>query len=181
MKEEWKAVKGFEGWYEISNAGRIKSINRTIVHKEDRFSIGKIQTVIGKIRKPCKNNKGYLTIQLFKNSKHHKRYIHRMVAESFIINDENKKEVNHKDGNPLNNNVENLEWVTKDENMKHALDNGLYTTEKKVKSINTITGEEIEYKSVCEAARQLKINHTAIVQNLKRRSKTCKNCIWEYI
>jgi hypothetical protein len=181
MNEIWNDIKDFEGWYEISNIGNIRSKTRIIEHKKDNLNRQKNQISKGKIRKKTINNKGYEYVQLFKNCKIVKRYIHRMVAESFLSNEFDKKEVNHKDGNPLNNHVDNLEWVTKNENMKHALDSGLYTTEKKVKSINILTGNETVYKSIGNASRLLGINHTAIVQNLKKRSKTCKNCIWEYI
>lgn len=181
MNEIWKDIKDFEEWYEVSNIGNVRSKTRIIEHKKDRLGRIKKQVSIGKTRKISVNNKGYAFIQLFKNSNYNKKYIHRIVAEAFILNEHNKKEVNHKDGNPLNNHVNNLEWVTKAENMKHALDSGLYTTEKKVKSINVTTGIETIYKSIGNAARILCISHTAIVQNLKKRSKTCKNCKWEYI
>lgn len=113
MKEEiWKDIKGYEGYYQVSNLGRIKSLQRNGTIKKDR------------ILKP-NNVKGYLQITLQKNGIKAYKKIHRIVAENFITNINNKTEVNHIDGNKHNNCIENLEWVTKSENQKHAYKLGL--------------------------------------------------------
>jgi hypothetical protein len=109
--EEWKPIAECNGEYHISNQGRVKS-----------FKYGK-----ERILKPAINSSGYWYIFIFiKNEKPKFSMIHKLMAVAFISNPENKKEVNHKDGNKLNNNLCNLEWVTHSENMKHAWDNGLF-------------------------------------------------------
>ena len=104
--ETWKDIKGFEGIYQISNMGRAKSF------KADPN--GRILSI--------KNSKGdYLNIVLCHGNKRRSVKVHRLVAEAFIPNPDNKPEVNHKDGNKQNNRVGNLEWVTRAENHRHAL------------------------------------------------------------
>lgn len=116
IKEIWKDIPNYEGLYQISNYGQAKSlmfINKQCKNKRE------------KILKTYINNRGYKTIKLAKNKTKKAFFIHRLVAENFINNLENKKEVNHIDGNKLNNNVSNLEWCTRSENMHHAYEMGL--------------------------------------------------------
>jgi hypothetical protein len=103
--EQWKDIKGYEGLYKISSHGRVKSLK---FNKK-------------RILKFCYAGDGrYLKVILFNNGKLKGFRIHRLVAETFISNFENKLEVNHKDGNAFNNNVSNLEWVTHKENIHHS-------------------------------------------------------------
>jgi len=110
MEEEiWKDIEGYEGIYTVSNLGRVYS------HLK------------GRIREPKKMPKGYLHLVLTKDKKQKDVLLHRIVAMSFIPNaDTYKIYVNHKDGDKLNNSVANLEWVTNQENINHAHENGLY-------------------------------------------------------
>ena len=108
--EIWKDIVGYEGLYQISNFGRTK---RT--YKNSKV----------KILKPWINRQGYLIVDLCKNSKSKHFPIHRLVATAFIQNPENKPEPNHEDGNKFNNHVSNLKWVTKSENIQHAMNSGL--------------------------------------------------------
>ncbi|EGT3613198.1 hypothetical protein E5N06_07555 [Clostridium perfringens] len=106
LKEEWRAVKGFEGIYEISNLGRLKSFKK--------YKNGYILS--------NKNSKGgYLSVILRDKDKKVCTRIHRLVAETFISNPKNYPVVNHIDGNKQNNKVENLEWCTIQHNVKHAI------------------------------------------------------------
>ena len=118
-KEIWKNIKEFEGIYQISNLGRIKSIERQV-------SNGKGQRIItDKILKYRIWNNKYYQVKLSKKGKVTTHYVHRLVAETFITNeDKNKNVINHIDNNGLNNIVENLEWCTQKENVRHAWNNG---------------------------------------------------------
>ena len=116
IKEIWKDIPEYEGLYQISNYGQIKSL--TFINKQCKKKREKIL-------KSYINNRGYKIIKLTKNKTKKAFFIHRLVAENFIDNLENKKEVNHIDGNKLNNNVKNLEWCTRSENMHHAYEIGL--------------------------------------------------------
>lgn len=111
-----KEIKGYEGLYSIYEDGRIWS------HKTNTFMRG----TVGK--------KGYLAVTFLKKDKRKDYRVSRLVAMTFIPNPENKKEVNHKDGDKLNNNVKNLEWCTRSENMQHAFKNGLMDDRKGDKS-----------------------------------------------
>ena len=114
MKEIWKDIKGYEGLYQISNTGKIKSLER---YKDNH---SKKQLVKEKIRKQIISKTGYYTCMLTKNGNLKLFKVHRIVAEAFIPNPNNYPIINHIDGNKLNNNVSNLEWCTRSENQKHA-------------------------------------------------------------
>lgn len=105
LNEEWKPVKGYEDFYQISNLGNISNYR--------------------KVLKPFINNSGYQVIDLRVNGIRKKFLIHRLVAKHVIVNPQNLKVVNHKDGNKLNNSVDNLEWCTNSENILHARRTGL--------------------------------------------------------
>lgn len=102
--EQWKDIPGFENKYQISNTGAVKSSCR---NKEIIMS-------------PALNTFGYPKVGLYKDSKYTSATVHRLVAEAFIDNPDNKPQINHIDGNKANNNVSNLEWCTNSENMQHA-------------------------------------------------------------
>jgi hypothetical protein len=122
MKIIWKDIEGFENIYKINNIGIVKSLDKKL-RIGNGFYIKK-----GRIIKPYMNNSGYLRINLYDNKIKIAYYLHRLLAQTFIINTLSKKEVNHKDGNKLNNNLDNLEWVTSSENKKHAFRIGLKST-----------------------------------------------------
>lgn len=119
--EIWRNITGYEGYYQISNTGRVKSMERFV-----KSPSGGLLRLKERIRKPS-NVRGYWGVGLCKDNIKHGFLIHRLVALSFIPNPDNKKEVNHKDGNKQNNHVSNLEWVTSSENSKHDYRTGLQT------------------------------------------------------
>lgn len=123
-KEMWKAIEGYPN-YEVSNQGRVKNVRR------------------GKVVKSSPNVWGYLGLSLYNDGNCKRHTIHRLVAEAFIKNDEGKKEVNHIDGDKLNNCSDNLEWVTRSENMTHAHENGLADMSKAYKKSPKTRGKEI--------------------------------------
>jgi hypothetical protein len=146
--EIWKSIIGYEGLYEVSNYGKVKSLDRieSIVDKRGRLFN---RTRYGSYLKPY-NDKGYYKVQLSKNGFVKKHFIHRLVAEAYIENNLNKEQVNHKDLNGLNNNVSNLEWVTPSENVIH----GHYTKKYQVKSLSLKkNGVVYHFKSQNEARR----------------------------
>lgn len=117
--EEWKPIENYEGFYEISNMGRVRSLDRTVYFKNS----DKPRKCIGKIMTPV-YWKGYQKLRLHKNNNYESVKIHRLVAKHFVSNPENKNVVNHIDGIKSNNKSSNLEWCTPKENTIHALENG---------------------------------------------------------
>lgn len=114
--EIWKPIKNYEDLYEVSNCGRVRGIERVV-----RYKCGTRQhTVKAKIKAILDNGKGYKIVNLYKENNGKMFYIHRMVAEAFITNHENKETVNHKDFDKSNNYVDNLEWASYTENNLHS-------------------------------------------------------------
>lgn len=120
--EEWRDIEGYEGLYKISSLGKIKSLERKIACKNCTERI--IKEKIIKQSHGIKN-KTYLRASLSKNGSKKTYLVHRLVADAFILNPESKLEINHKDCNKLNNNINNLEWCTHKENVNHAWESGL--------------------------------------------------------
>lgn len=117
--EIWKPVKDYEGIYEVSNLGRVKSLKKW---RRTGINSGYFQK--DKILKQDCNYNGYAKIDFHKNKVRKGFLVHRLVAEAFIPNPENKPQINHKNKIKLDNKVENLEWVTSSENIIHAFENG---------------------------------------------------------
>lgn len=144
--EIWKDIKGYEGLYQISNLGRVKSYKRNNI-----------------ILKPGKTKRGYMVVSLCSKKSIKKVYIHRLVAQSFIKNINSFEQVNHIDGDKANNKVDNLEWVSAKDNVIHAYKNNLmigrktmiYQFDKKNNLINT-------YESISQASKELKIPEPVI-------------------
>lgn len=120
-KEKWLPIKGYEGFYEISNHGRVRSVDRIVYFKNNK---GK-REYKGKILKQKYHN-GYAMVNLNKNKKLEVLYVHRLVAEHFIPKIKNKNIVNHKNGIKSDNYYKNLEWCTSRENNIHANNTGLH-------------------------------------------------------
>lgn len=111
MKEEWKDIPGYEGYYQVSNLGRVKSLSRKVFINQHTRLMPEI------IKIPQKHSTGnYQSVVLSKHGKKTTRLIHRLVAKAFIPNPNNKPEVDHIDGNQTNNKATNLRWVTHKEN-----------------------------------------------------------------
>lgn len=118
----WKDVSGWDGFYEVSDIGIVRSLDRVVER-----SNGTIQRFTGKTLKSFKNSAGYIMVRLSDSSNGRRECarVHRLVASSFIENSEMKPEVNHIDGNKSNSCLSNLEWVTPKENRVHAWEKGL--------------------------------------------------------
>ena len=116
MIEIWKAVKGYEGFYEVSNFGNVRSLDRVIKSKHNGTTLRK-----GRILIPFyEEKKGYYQISLTKDRKAKKYRVHRLVAVAFLENPFNYTDVNHKDEDKTNNNVDNLEWCTRKYNNNYG-------------------------------------------------------------
>ena len=120
LKKEWKEIKGYEGKYIISNYGEVISLPR---YKKNK---NKIQYVEPKeLSKYVSLTNGHVYVYLCNNGKNRNARLHRLVAETFIPNTNNLPQVNHIDGNKINNRIDNLEWCNQSENEKHAYRTGL--------------------------------------------------------
>lgn len=127
--EKWQDFKGYEGYYQVSSFGQVRSVDRVVVGVD-----GKTYHYKGRILKQAKTSDGYKTVQLFKDNGLKTFKVHRMIALTFIPNPNNKPEVNHIDGNKSNNHISNLEWVTRSENLKHAVKHGLSSPVKAIEA-----------------------------------------------
>ncbi|NFG01740.1 hypothetical protein FCV36_05215 [Clostridium sporogenes] len=168
-QEIWKDIKGYEGLYQVSNLGKVKSL---ITTQSRRIGILKSY-----------NHSGYRRINLYKNGKGKKYYIHRLVAKAFISNVNNYPEVNHIDGNKQNNRVENLEWCTSSQNQIHAFKIGLQRPNPKIHKgnnyrgikcqlINNVTGQIIEFEQMKKASEFLGHYKTFIYKKSKKQGNS---------
>jgi hypothetical protein len=113
--EIWHPCAGFETHYEVSNLGNVRSIERMVRHHK-----GGLKKSPAKVLKQGKSKSGYYIVNFCVDGVKSNHTVHRLVARAFIANESNKPQVNHKDGNKLNNHIDNLEWVTVSENGLHA-------------------------------------------------------------
>lgn len=176
MKEVWKDVVGYEGIYRVSSLGRVRSLDHFVKHSNGRDRIQK-----GRFLKRQFSLKGYFFVSLSRSKKRFHTGVHRLVAMAFIKNPNNKSQVNHIDGNKINNRPSNLEWCTNQENSIHAHRNNLITTNKgedhhqakltnqevrelKRRLLNGETGAQLakEYKLSGAAVSKIKLNKTYI-------------------
>lgn len=171
--EEWKDVEGYEQIYQVSNTGKVKSLDRYVKREgtSDLF-------IKGRILKEGSNGK-YKTVNLCKDNITQNKYIHRLVAKAFVENPNNKKQVNHIDENILNNNSNNLEWVTSKENMNHSkfkiydsLPKGENSFFAKLDNINVLTIYTFKQESYNNKFFSVLYNvHPSVISNVRRGKK----------
>lgn len=162
----WKDIPGYEGIYEASTTGQIRSKEGKVTYSERHGKrVWKSRVLKQKIGKDkcCR-------VTLYKNKKEKTLLVHRLVAATFLTKINGKEFVNHIDGNRLNNAVENLEWCNHTENNNHAFDNDLIKTGKKVILKNLKTGEIEHFRSLSKASEQLGKNVGYISNSIKRGS-----------
>ena len=165
MKEIWKDIAGYEGLYQASDKGRIRSLSH---YAKNNVNGGQRMTK-GRVLTPYKLPSGYLMVKLSKSEARKKISVHRLIALTFIDNKNNLPEVNHKDGDKSNNSIENLEWVSRKENQNHMYDHGL---NKKAKPVECLE-DGARYRSILEASREKHISKQMIRESciLGRSSK----------
>ena len=175
IKGVWKDIKDYEGLYQVSNLGRVKSLERTIALKS-----GSKRTVRERILKPKTERKGYLRVQLYNGSGKVKDcYVHRLVCEASHENPQNKSEVNHINEDKSDNRACNLEWVTRKENNNHGT-----RTARTSKTIGQYTkdGELVKvWQSAMEVQKQFGFAHSNICNVAKGKAKTSYGYVWKYI
>ncbi len=181
--EKWRPIKDYEGLYEVSNIGRVRSLDKWVSAKAESMAFKR-----GKILKSNPNGGGYLSVTLCKDSNNHKIYlVHRLVAEAFLDNPNNLPCVNHKNEDKTDNRIENLEWCSYEYNinygtalarMKAKVTNGALS---KVIQQFTINEELInEYPSINEAKRQNGYCVGNISKCCQGKRKTAYGYIWKY-
>lgn len=190
--EIWKNIPGYEGSYQVSDRGRVKSLPRKIIRKN-----GHIQTFKPRILKPLNHSNGYLEVCLSNNGNQKRFYIHRLVAQAFISNPKNLPEVNHKDENKHNNFASNLEWCGRTYNntygsrlhrqVKTSKQNGKYDRFGKAMAqihskplIMSKDREEWKFPSTRAASRLLGYPQARIAKACRTKG-TYKGADWEYV
>ena len=166
MSEEWRDIKGYEGLYQVSNLGRVRSLNC----RGHKGCIG--------ILTPRLDGKGYEMVALYKEGKARNTKVHRLVAQAFIPNPNNYPQVNHKDENKTNNDVKNLEWCTNEYNHNYGTRNERVAKSLSKKVICITTGEI--FNSMREACRKYNISSGSMTECCQGKRKTAGGYKWEY-
>ena len=181
MQEIWKDIKNYEGLYQVSNLGRVKSFPRTGTHQATEHILSQ-----------ANGSKGYMLVVLQNKSRKTCR-VHRLVAEAFIPNPNNLPQVDHIDDNKKNNCVSNLQWITNEDNMKKSWQTGARTLEKtykrgkehfRARAINQydMQGNFIKtWCSISEAERQLNLKRSNIGYCCQNKKKSANGYKWEYV
>ena len=182
--EVLKDIVGYEGLYQVSNLGRVKSLKRKVYAGRNRMR-WQYERILSNNKT---NGNGYIVVSLNKESKSKNKYVHRLVAEAFLENPNNYKYINHKDQNTFNNNVNNLEFCTaqynstyRDAHIKRGLKhrNNLVNS-KKVYQLDENENIIKEFPSMAEANRQLGTNHTSIYACINGKQKHAFGYKWKY-
>lgn len=187
MREEWRNIAGYEGFYQVSNMGRVRSLTRTFTRSD-----GTIATYKGRVLRPV--GRPYLHVYLSKSNVHNMMRVHRLVAEAFVPNPDNLKCVDHIDCNKMNNRADNLRWCNHLQNARYAKENGLLagnfhyellSDEKKLamkapRMVPIIRDDGKMYDCVADAAREMGVTHGAISHVLCGLTKSCKGHGFSY-
>ena len=183
-EEIWKDIEGYEGLYQVSNLGRVRSLDRFIIRphpKDNHLCEYKIK---GRILVQLPLTSGYLFVHLYKDKCAVQHTVHRLVAKAFISGHFDGAHVNHKDENKHNNRADNLEWVTRRENsMYGTCQDRLHKNQRKAVVQLTIDGKFIrEWPSVWSVNYELGLDPGSIICVCKgtRGRKTCGGFCWKY-
>ncbi len=173
MGEIWKSIPGYEGYYEVSTEGRVRSVARIAV---GRWGTCRRQATI---LTPTPNGKGYLQVRFSIDGKKSKPLVHRLVAAAFVPNPCGLPQINHKDGNKANNCVANLEWCTASENALHR-GRVLHKWVGRAKRPVVCTDTGVQYASSHDAARALGLNPGGVFQVCQGRYERTRGLHFEF-
>lgn len=178
MQEIWKDIKGYEGLYQASTLGQIKSIGK-LVNGSNQYGVKFKYFKKDKILTPIINNHGYTQVSLYKQGKRTERRIHQLVAETFIPNPSDYSVVNHIDGNKQNNCINNLEFCTQSHNVKESYRLGLQKPNKKKIKQYDLHGNFITIWDSINSARSF-YNNSHISDCCRGSRKNAGGYIWRY-
>jgi len=175
VSEEWRQVKGYEGLYEVSNLGNIKSIARIV-----QRSHGIPRKVRERLLKVAKTPKGYCFVNLYCGGQRAQRYVHQIVAEAFIGGCPHNSEVNHKDTDKSNNAASNLEYITHAENMAHAKQAGAinFVGERNPSAVGTAESIRLGYAMVLHGATYVEAGK-AVGLKPETLASACRGVNWK--
>lgn len=181
--EEWRDIKDFEGMYQISSFGRVKSCKRKVAHKTS-----KTKTIPERLLKIHPDSQGYLMVNLSKNNKCFHRLVHRLVAIAFIENKENLPEVNHVWGIKWDNRPSQLQWISSSNNQLHSYrvlkrkgtSLGKFGSDNKLSRRIKCDTFDMEFVSVSDAANQLGLCQSAISFVLLNQRKHASVLVFKY-
>lgn len=177
MEEIWKDIKGYEGVYQVSSFGNVRSYTRRVLYPS-----GRPHTYTGKLVKQEKTKDGYRRVQLSKDSVDKKFSVHRLVAETSIENPNNFPQVNHKDENRENNRLENLEWCSASYNINYGTRNAKISSRAKmVKQIDKNGHIVAVYSSAMVASKSIGCDLSFLYKCCRGEVKTCSGYRWEYV
>lgn len=175
LMEQWKDVEGYEGMYQVSNLGRVKSLSR-------KRAIGSNWRIIEeRILKPQNAKDGYKQVNLCRDGRQKSVTVHRLVAETFIDNPDNKKTINHISGIKEDNRLINLEWMSQTENNRHAIAMGLNVPEDRPRKPIICNETGVHYNSLKQATEELKIPSSCISRVLKGQRKHTYGLTFSYL
>lgn len=179
--EVWKPIPGYEGLYEASSQGRIRTAEgkTTSSARFDR-RVWQQRIMKQKWRKRKGTDKEDARVCLWKDGKEKTHLVSRLVAMSFLPTPFDKLTVNHIDGNPSNNRIDNLEWCTLQENVKHAFDSGLQRNSQKSVVLTSMDGHELRFVSMAEASRYLKKSNGYVSNQLAKCAPCYDECGVKY-
>lgn len=176
MTEVWKDIEGYEGIYQVSNFGNVRSLDRIV-----QYIDGRIARFKGITRKPVKNQDGYLAVVLAKNRNEAKTVrIHRLVAAAFVPNSDDLPEINHKDEDKENNRADNLEWCDRLYNCRYGTRGERISKSNSKPIALTKDGKQIVFASQEQAAKQLGVKSQSIAYAMAHGTK-CKGYHCEFI